>query len=168
MGPASAKLATVQLKLAEMRPHNRFSTEMFGPLWDAAMFYGIDPVVMIAQSYKETGGGAYGGAVQSGFFNPCGLKNYASFYPGVDDGDRPLAHARFPNWKVGAMAHAQHLRAYAGVPLPLDSLIVSPRYFLVTNRTPTGAVEELSTRWAPSATYGAEIVAIAKRLGSTG
>jgi hypothetical protein len=171
MGPASVSRDTVVARLISSTPHPRFLAEILPALWDAGQFYGVDPVVMVAQSYKETGGGNFGGNVKPEFCNPCGLKNGQSLFPGVDDGDRPLAHARFPNWPVGAHAHAQHLRAYAGVPLPESSAVLSPRYHLVTSlralKLPPTVVN-LSRRWAPSSTYGSEIVTLARTLGYTG
>ena len=167
MGPPTAARKDIEFNLPKLTPHDRFLDEMVPELWDAALFYGVDPVVMVAQSYKETGGGAFGGKVKPAFCNPCGLKNAQSLFPGVDDDDNPLAHARFPNWRVGAIAMAQHLRAYAGVYLPVDALILSPRYhFVVSANKPVASVEFLGGRWALSLTYGNEIVAIAKRLGA--
>lgn len=163
LGPASALRATVEQNAAAQKGvHERFVDVMLPALWSAAGRYGIDPVGLVAQAYKETGGGNFTGKVKAEFCNPCGLKNRSSLFPGVDDGDQPLAHARFANWSVGAHAHAQHLAAYAG--LSIDDLIVDPRYELVVGRFQLEAFEELSGRWAPSATYGAEVVVIARRL----
>ena len=142
--------------------HPRFVDEMVPELWAAAMEYGIDPVGIVAQSAKETGWGNYGGAVLPQFYNTAGIKiRHQSLFPGVTDGDRPLAHQMFPNWTVGAMAHAQHLRAYAGK--PVVGLVVDPRYTLV-NAPFVSTWAGLGGRWAPSVTYGQEIEAIMMRL----
>lgn len=132
-------------------------------LWLAAVRYGLDPVGVVAQSFKETGGGTFRGKVKPEFCNPAGIKiRYQALYPGITDGDNPLAHAMFPNWEVGAEAHAQHLRAYAGWPVP--GLIVDPRYTFVIGKHFCENFEDLSGKWAPSPTYGDELVTIARKL----
>lgn len=170
LGPPTATLTTVRSATAALNPHPRFLDEMLLPLWKAAMELGIDPVVMVAQSAKETAWGRFGRAVTPAHFNTAGIKRYDITDLADDD---PNAHARFASWRVGAMAHGQHLRAYAGVYFPTETLILSPRYDLVvaanTTRGIARSVEELSGRWAvPGTTYGPEVVAMAKRLGSTG
>jgi hypothetical protein len=163
LGPPSADRATVLANVtAATGVHARFVADMFPALWWAGLACGVDPVGMVAQSFKETGGGQYAGKVKPEFFNPCGLKVGASLFPGVDDGDNPLAHARFPNWQVGALAHAQHLAAYAGVVLP--TLIVDPRYELVVGVHRVETFEDLSGKWAPAATYGSDLVKRARKL----
>jgi hypothetical protein len=142
--------------------HPRFVDEMFPALWASALEYGIDPVGMVAQSGKETGWGNYTGKVLPGFYNTAGIKiRHQNMFPGITDGDKPLAHQMFPNWAVGAMAHAQHLRIYAGK--PVLGLVVDPRYHLV-GPPPVLRWGELGGRWAPSVTYGLEIEAIMDRL----
>lgn len=163
LGPPSAPRATVvAAAAAQSGVHTRFVDDMLPALWDAAVANGVDPVGVIAQAFKETGGGQFKGRVKPEFRNTCGLKNRQSLFPGVDDGDQPLAHARFASWRVGALAHVQHLLAYAGVPVRL--LIVDPRYELVAGKHRLESFEELGGRWAPSATYGTELVVIARRL----
>lgn len=148
---------------ATLGVHPRFADEMFPALWDAAVTCGVDPVGLIAQAAKETRWGNYGGKVRPEFHNTCGLKNGSSLFPGVDDLDNPLAHARFANWEVGALAHAQHLAAYAGARPPFG-LIVDPRFELVAGKSRLENFEELSGKWAPSTTYGPELVKIARAL----
>lgn len=137
---------------------------MFPALWWAAVRYGVDPVGVVAQSWKETGGGHFTGRVKPLFYNTCGLKiRHLDLFPGVTDGDNPLAHQMFPNWTIGALAHVQHLRAYAGWAVPEDELF-DPRYVYVIGRDPVDTFEELSGKWAPSPTYGQEIVRLAQQL----
>lgn len=144
--------------------------EIMRAVWEASLRYGIDPVGAVAQAWKETGRGTFErrpgvpGAVRAEFRNPCGLKiRHPGLFPGVTDGDEPLAHAMFGSWETGAHAHVQHLCAYAGQPLPAGTIIVDPRYTLV--RKPYAETfEELSGRWAPSPTYGQELVQIARHL----
>jgi hypothetical protein len=141
----------------------RFRDEMLPELWAAALPYGIDPVGMVAQSGKETGWGTFTGSVSPRFYNTAGIKiRHQDLFPGITDGDRPLAHQMFPNWRVGAVAHAQHLVAYTGG--TVAGMVVDPRYNLVpAPRVETWA--ELGGRWAPSPTYGREVEEIMGRLG---
>lgn len=165
IGAPSATFSTVVAKLATVAPGRdpRFVGEMITPLWNAAEKYCIDAVGMVAQCGKETGWGTYKGNVRPTFCNPCGLKTrYGGQFPGIDDGDNPLAHERFASWNVGMEAFAQHLRAYAGI--PVKDLIVDPRYTLVIGRYQARNFADLSGKWAPSLTYGQEIEAIAARL----
>jgi hypothetical protein len=177
MGRASVDRDVVQGKLLPvLNASSLFINEMFDELWQASLFFGVDPVVTVAQSYKETGGGRFGGKVQAWMCNPCGLKvrdvEAMKKAVGTTDGDHMAVHDTFPNWQAGAIAQVQHLRAYAGVYLPADSLILSARYDYVVQANATRGVatdvEQLSGRWAPSATYGQEVVAIARKLGYTG
>lgn len=165
IGPPSWSRASVLTNLAAFKPHQRFTEEMFPALWDAAEFYDIDPVGVIAQSFKETGGGTFRGNVRPEFYNPCGLKiRHVGTLPETT-GDQPLAHAMFASWTVGAHAHVQHLRAYAGWPLDAwISLIVDPRYDWVVGRFALENWSDLGGRWAPSPTYGTEIEAIMRKL----
>lgn len=166
IGPPSADRELVLNRLFDVlgNVHVRFAADMFAPLWDAAVGYTIDPVGVVAQAWKETGGGRFAGQVSPHFYNTCGLKvRHVGKYPGVDDGDRPLAHAQFASWEVGAVAHVQHLCAYSGMPAGID-LIVDPRYWLVAGRHRVEQWSELGGKWAPSPTYGTELEAIMRRL----
>jgi hypothetical protein len=162
IGPPSATKDTVLANLAGLKPHPRFTGDMFPELWDAAEFYGIDPVGVVAQSYKETGGGTFGGAVLPQFFNPCGLKIRNVGIRPETTGDQPLAHAMFPSWEVGATAHVQHLCAYAG--MPAHGLIVDPRYAYVVGKHALENWSELGGKWAPSPFYGIEIESLMETL----
>ena len=139
-----------------------FCDAMLPALWDAAVSLTIDPVGAIAQSLKETAYGRFGGKVVPDACNTCGLKiRVLGMYGAPTAGDEPLAHAIFPNWEVGALAQVQHLRAYAG--WPVDGLIVDPRYTLVAGQRCEN-FEDLGGKWAPSPTYGTELVALARRM----
>lgn len=164
IGPPSATKDLVVGRLAAFTNiHQRFIAEMFAPLWTAGEEYGIDPVGVVAQSFKETGGGQFAGKVPAGFFNTCGLKiRQPGILPGTE-GDQPLAHSLFASWEVGAAAHVQHLRAYAGWPVTA-ALVVDPRYVWTLGRYRLENFEELGGRWAPSPSYGDEVVALARRL----
>jgi len=145
-----------------------FTDVMFLELWAAAEDYGINPVGMVAQAGKETGWGTYPGRVKSWFHNTAGIKvrHLAEVMDllGTSDGDHPLCHQQFPNWQVGAIAHAQHLIRYTGG--LVDDLIVDPRYWLVSGPAVT-TWADLGGRWAPSPTYGTELQDIIGRLGQS-
>ena len=120
---------------------------------------------MVAQSFKETGGGAFSGRVPAWFRNTAGIK--VADVPemmkilGTTDEDHPLVHSQFANWDVGALAQVQHIRAYAG--WPVVGMVVDPRYRLVSgHRCEDWA--DLGGKWAPSAAYGLEIQALMQDL----
>jgi N-acetylmuramoyl-L-alanine amidase len=164
IGPPTATIDKVLSNLTAMGAASLFINSMLIPLWDEALAAAVDPVGMVAQSYKETAGGKFGGAVTAQFYNTAGIKvRHLGKFPGVDDGDRPLAHAQFASWQIGARAHAQHLRAYANCPVP-DDEIVDPRYWLVIGKHNAVNFEDLSGKWAPSSAYGSEIAAIGRKL----
>ncbi len=71
----------------------------------------------------------------------------------------------FPNWEVGAAAQAQHVRAYAGLPVT-GELIVDPRYVWVIGRFSLTEWSDLGGRWAPSPTYGIEIENLMQQLSA--
>jgi hypothetical protein len=134
-------------------------------LWDAGLTTGVDPVVLAAQCALETGWGQFGGSVTEKYGNTCGMKNADA------TGDTPADLAHFAvgiggyPW-LGALAHAHHLRLYAGLPVPADS--PDPRAgFVGPGSSRFGAapyVEQLSMLWAPSTDYGFKIVGIMDRL----
>lgn len=134
-------------------------------LWDAGLATGVDPVVLAAQCALETNWGRFGGVVTAEFNNTCGLKTVNA------TGDRPEDHQRFPAdtagrpW-LGSLAHAHHLRLYAGFPVPYDT--PDPRAKFVGPGTrafnTVRHVTDLSGRWAPAADYGARIERIITEL----
>lgn len=153
-----------------------FRRQILPALWKAAVDYGIDPVGMVAQSGKETGWGTYMGQVHPEFHNTCGLKvspAQQALFPGVTDGDRPLAHHMAASWAVGARQHAEHLHSWCGtresaMPDPiLDPRWQSPRS-LLDGVGPAVTWADLGGRWAPSPTYGLEIEATMRILTGTG
>jgi Mannosyl-glycoprotein endo-beta-N-acetylglucosaminidase len=154
IGPPSATFA--KCDQATSAAAVTFNRQIFPILWYTAVSHGIDPVGVIAQAWKETGRGEFRGLVPVGFFNTCGLK-WAGNVPGDTTGEARAAHARFATWDAGALAHVQHVCAYAGQPLPENYVIVDPRYFLVNADLRLSNWHELGTRWAPSPTYGDEI-----------
>jgi hypothetical protein len=141
-----------------------FLTEIVPALWTAGRLYSIDQVGMIAQSWKETGGGNFRGAVKPEMCNTCGLKiRTPGFVPGTA-GDETLAHQIFPTWEVGAIAQAQHLRGYSGWAVPDHIPMQSGRYQYVIGKWRCETWTDLGGKWAPSLTYGQEIEAIMSQI----
>lgn len=128
-------------------------------LWDAGLIAGIDPAVLAGQCAHETGWGNFGGAVTPDMGNTCGLKIRNP------KGDRKEDHANFglsPDGYPlrGAMAHADHLRLYAGLPVD-PSATDDPRAHLIQPGMPLFGrarfVVDLGGLWAPSKTYGVAV-----------
>lgn len=124
--------------------------------WWWGAFIGIRPEVAYAQHAKETGYGKFGGVVDESFHNPAGIKIKA----GGDNYD-PNAHQRFATWDLGVQAHFNHLSAYCMGKGGKTIGTPHERYYVVLTTAWAGTikeVEQLSTRWAPSATYGQDLV----------
>ena len=153
---------------------NKLALENLPIMWNCAIKNGIDPVILIAQSMKETGWYNFGGVVPASFHNPCGLKITKG------GGDREVgAHMKFESWEDGIMAQSDHLALYAGGPyvpkyspecashLNADHMdngtTKDPRHFTyLFGKCPT--VESLGCNWAPSASYGTDIVKMIKEV----
>ena len=147
---------------------NKLALENLPIMWNCAIKNGIDPVILIAQSMKETGWYNFGGVVPASFHNPCGLKITKG------GGDYKVgAHMRFKSWEDGIMAQSDHLALYAGGPTvpkyspecgthqnkdcKANGTTKDPRHFTyLFGKCPT--VESLGCNWAPSASYGTDIV----------
>lgn len=121
--------------------------------YEEAVAEGIDPGVAFAQAMKETGFLKYGGDVQIGQFNFCGLGATGNGACGNS----------FANVRMGARAHIQHLKAYASVDVLVNDK-VDPRFDYVTRGCAT-YVEYLGINenpfgkgWATSKNYGYSIV----------
>lgn len=163
-GPPSASWDVVDENLALRGVADLFRDEIAPLVWAAATAYHIDPVGAVAQSLKETGAGKFGGAIDARWLNTCGLKVRT---PGIHpelSGDKPLAHAMFPSWQTGAIAQAQHIRAYGGWPIPPGDVLVDPRYIWVIGKHKCTDWSNLGGKWAPSATYGVQIEQIMTEL----
>ena len=129
--------------------------------WRIAPSVGLDPAVAYCQAAKETGYGKFGGVIDETYHNPCGLKTSE----GGGNYD-PRAHQRFRTWEDGVSAHIDHLALYAGALGYPKKGTLDPRHFpylLGTAKT----VEQLGGKWAPSATYGTDIVRLMQELIAT-
>src|SRR5690349_4802581 len=136
LGPPSGTRETVLSRLATIGATPLFTQQMFPALWAASLKYSVDAVGVVAQSFKETGGGSFKRLVLPNFYNTCGLKlRHPNANIGTA-GEVTLAHSQFVSWAHGAEAHVQHLLAYAGT-LDMSGvsyLVVDPRaVFVVAN-----------------------------------
>lgn len=126
--------------------------------YDVAHVKGVDPAGVYAQSAKETWYGKFGGVLDESYKNPCGLKTTE----GGGDYDAN-AHQRFESWEQGITAQVDHLLLYAGQP---QEPTPDPRHFAwIAGKAKTW--EALGGNWAPSATYGTEIVKMMQDIANT-
>lgn len=156
--------ATATIEQMKIWAKNKGANQKFidlAPLfYDLSVKSGVNPVVTYAQSAKETGYFKFGGVLDITFNNPCGMKVSA----GGRDKD-PNAHQRFKNWEEGIQAQVDHLALYAGAPGYPKTDTPDPRHFnFIKGTAPT--VEELGGKWAPSQSYGTDIVKMMKELES--
>ena len=127
--------------------------------WRLARPRGIRPEIAYAQAAKETAFGRFGGVLDASYHNPCGLKKTA----GGDNYD-PNAHRRFRTWRQGVIAHLDHLALYAGARGYPKRATPDPRHFsFLRGRAPT--VQALGGAWAPSESYGDQVLAHARGIG---
>lgn len=146
----------VTAKQAEEWAKAKGATDTFISLaqlyWKYAPEHGnVNPAIAYVQCAKETGYGKFGGVLDDSYHNPCGMKTSA----GGSDTD-PNAHQKFNTWDEGVQAHLDHLALYAGADGYPRSNTYDPRHF-VTIKGTVVTVNALSTKWAPSLTYGQEI-----------
>jgi hypothetical protein len=113
---------------------------------------GINHDIAFAQMCLETGFLRFGGLVDAGMNNFCGLGSTGPGVPGE----------RFPTAELGVRAHIQHLQAYA-TDKPLAGELVDPRYRLV-RRGSAPALQGLAGSWAADTLYAEKIEAILVRL----
>jgi N-acetylmuramoyl-L-alanine amidase len=158
LGPPSASIESAQ---AWARANGATPTFVrLAPLyWKLAPARGVRPEIAYAQSAKETAFGRFGGVLDASFHNPCGLKktNGGGNY-------NPDAHRRFATWRQGVIAHLDHLALYAGARGYPKRGTPDPRHFpFLRGRART--VQALGGAWAPSASYGDEVLTYARGIG---
>ncbi len=127
--------------------------------WEYAKEHGkVNPAIAYVQSAKETAYGNFGGVLNAGYKNPCGMKTST----GGADSD-PNAHEKFETWEDGVKAHLDHLALYAGAKGYPRSNTTDPRHF-VTIKGKAVTVNSLGGNWAPSTTYGEEVNKLYRNL----
>lgn len=155
--------AAATVEQAQDWARSKRATQQFIDL--APLYWSLSPVrggvradIAYVQAAVETGWGRFGGVIDATYNNPCGLKTRT----GGSNTD-PNAHNRFASWEQGVTACIDHLALYAGSPGYPRADTPDPRHFTsITGVAPT--VEDLSQRWATSATYGAQILNLLGQL----
>lgn len=156
--------------------------DLANTFYNVSVSRGIDPAVVYTQSAKETNFMKFTGVLDSTYFNPCGLKNTA----GGGDYEEE-AHKRFKSWDEGILAQVDHLALYAGMQgYPKHSYYMKdylgdsydPNGVFLKNGTTSdprhfssiygkaNTVELLGGNWAPSLTYGGDILKMMDNLHS--
>ncbi len=159
-GPAQATVTQAQEWARLKGAHLRFIA--VAPLyWIYGDLTGIRPEVLYAQSAKETAFGRYGGAVVPSQNNWAGIKTRNA------TGDKQSDHETFATPEDGVRAHFNHICAYLG-----QDPTGTPhgRYYLVKDLAWAGTVktvEQMGGKWAPSASYGIDIVKMLAGLLAT-
>ncbi|MFA5704485.1 MAG: N-acetylmuramoyl-L-alanine amidase [Advenella sp.] len=160
LGAAEATVGQAQDWATKMGAHQRFVD--IAPLyWHYGLLTGIRPEALYVQSAKETAYGKYGGAVTPDQNNWAGIKIQNPV------GDRREDHQSFATPDDGVRAHFNHMCAYVGLK-PVGT--PHGRYYVVQDLSWAGTVkdvEELGGKWAPSATYGQDIVKMLEGLLAT-
>jgi hypothetical protein len=151
IGASKVSLVRVQGWAESKGAHPRF-IEIAPVYWEYGQLTGICPEVLFAQAAHETRYGHFTGQVPPTFNNWAGIKTANA------SGDKPEDHEQFATPQDGVRAHFNHIAAYVGLS-PIGEQ--HSRYFVVKRLPWSGTiktVEELSGKWAPSATYHQRIV----------
>lgn len=133
-----------------------FGRDRWTAVWEAYLeacrIEGVNQSVALVQMLHETNYLKFGGTVQATQNNFAGLGTVDKNTPG----------ASFPDVKTGALAHVQHLKAYAST-APLAATLVDPRFKYVKRGTaPT--VKALTGKWAADPMYGEKLTLLWNRL----
>ena len=123
---------------------------------DACQIEGVNMAPALVQMLHETNWLRFGGTVQARQNNFAGL--------GVTGGG--VVGLSFPDVNTGALAHVQHLKAYASTE-PLHATMVDPRFRYVKRGTaPT--LRSLTGRWATDPGYGDKLVRLYRVMWNWG
>ncbi|QEN05459.1 hypothetical protein EW093_12290 [Thiospirochaeta perfilievii] len=112
---------------------------------------GINWDIAFVQMCLETGFLRYGGLVESGQNNFCGLGSFDN-----------KQGASFPTIREGVRAHIQHLKAYSSTE-DLNRELLDPRFHFV-ERGSALDVHDLTGRWATDPKYGIKLVSLLQRV----
>lgn len=159
---SKTNVAIEQMKeWAKKKGANQLFIDLAPIFYNISVKAGVNPLVTYCQSAKETGYMKFTGVLNSSFNNPCGMKTSE----GGGDTD-PNAHHRFKSWEEGVQAQVDHLALYAGAVGYPKAGSPDPRHFpYLKGNAPT--VESLGGKWAPSSSYGSDIVKMIKEVEST-
>jgi hypothetical protein len=119
---------------------------------DACDAEGVRQSVALVQMLHETNWLRFGGDVKPSQNNFAGL--------GVTGGG--VAGLSFPDVRTGALAHVQHLKAYASTEPPSGAL-VDPRFRYV-KRGSAPTVRSLTGKWAMDPGYGDKLMRLYSQL----
>ena len=109
--------------------------------------------VAFVQMCLETGFLNFGGLVNEGMNNFCGLGSIGPGQPGL----------AFPDERTGVRAHVQHLKAYGSME-PLVGELVDPRYKYVNPKGKSPTIFGLGGTWAADREYGDKLFGMLGRL----
>lgn len=119
---------------------------------DACRIEGVNLSVALVQMVHETNFLKFGGTVQASQNN----------FAGIGTVDKNTPGNVFPDVATGALAHVQHLKAYASTE-PLATTLVDPRFrFVKRGVAPT--IRSLTGKWAADPAYGEKLVTLWNRL----
>lgn len=147
IGPEDAK------KWAKEKGASKEFIQLADLYWKYAGSHGdVNPALAYVQAAKETAYGNFGGVLNASYHNPCGLKTNKG------GGDKnPNAHKKFKSWDEGVKAHLDHLALYAGAEGYPKEETEDPRHFPSIHGKAESVID-LGAKWAPSKTYGEEIL----------
>lgn len=154
MGSDVVPLEQFLLLVAPRNP--TFGKDRWTEVWEAyrqaCQIEGVNQSVALVQMVHETNYLKFGGTVQASQNNFAGLGTVDKNTPG---------HS-FPDVATGALAHVQHLKAYAST-APLAATLVDPRFrFVKRGVAPT--VAALTGKWAADPAYGEKLSLLWNRL----
>lgn len=118
---------------------------------EEAKLEGINWDIAFVQMCLETGFLKYGGVVETGQNNFCGLGSFDN-----------KKGASFPTIREGVRAHVQHLKAYSSKE-ELKGDLLDPRFHLVQRGSALN-VNELAGKWAEDPKYGTKLISLLKRI----
>lgn len=156
VGKASAKVEQAKAWARSNKAPSEF-VDLADLYWQLAPLRGgIDPAIAYVQFAHETGflyrGGHSAAGIDASYHNPCGLKITQG------GGDyQATAHKRFKDWREGITAHLDHLALYAGAAGYPKQDTTDPRHFPYLYGT-AKTLEQLGAKWAPSSSYGTNLV----------
>lgn len=160
IGESVATLAQARTWAKEKGAHQRF-VDVASFYWQYGELTGLRADILYAQSAHETNFGKYTGNVIPEQNNWAGIKTKNP------TGDKRDDHEYFASPEDGVRGHFNHMCAYTGLPPVGDP---HDRYYVALSTNWAGKVkylEELSGKWAPSATYHTKIVQFLNEIIAT-